>query len=183
MDTATNKTHCVICSKKRATLRCAGCLQEFCFNHLADHRQELNKQLDEIEVNRDLFRQSLTQQIEQPNNHQLIQQINQWEQKLFEIIRQKAEEVRQVILKSTNECTQQLEIKLNELTQQLRHSRQENDFNEINLRQFLQELERLTNQLSKSSNVSIREDATSFISKISVHVSGNDVKFVPKGEN
>jgi chromosome condensin MukBEF ATPase and DNA-binding subunit MukB len=181
MATANNKTRCVVCSKERATLRCAGCLQEFCFTHLADHRQELNKQLEEIEVNRDLFRQSLTQQIEQPNNHQLIQQINQWEQKSFEIIRQKAEEVRQVILKSTNESTQQLEIKLNTLTQQLRDSRQENDFNEINLHQFQQELERLTNQLSKSSNVSIREDATSFISKISV--SRNDVNFVRKGEN
>jgi hypothetical protein len=62
-------------------------------------------------------------------------------------------------------------VKLNELTNEIRESRQENDFNEINLHQFQEELERLTKELAKPTTISIREDSPSFISKISVHTS------------
>ncbi len=183
MAIATGKTRCVICSKDRATMRCGGCFKEYCFNHMGDHRQELNKQLDEIEVNRDLFRQLLTEITEQPNNHQLIQKINIWEQKSIKIIQQTANETRQLVLKSTNEYIHQLEINLKNLTNQLRESREENDFNEINLHQFQEELERLTKELSKPSNISIQEDSTSFINKISVEITGNDIILISNREN
>jgi hypothetical protein len=58
MAIATDKAHCVICGKDKSSYKCGGCLQVFCFNHLADHKQELSKQFYEIEVNRDLFRQT-----------------------------------------------------------------------------------------------------------------------------
>jgi hypothetical protein len=103
MATATGKTRCTICGKEKATIRCGGCLDEFCYQHWEPHRQELNKQLDEIEVNRDLFRQLLTQQIEQPNNHVLIQQINQWEHNSVKKITKAAEEARQILLKNSNQ--------------------------------------------------------------------------------
>ncbi len=66
------RSHCVTCGKdNKATLRCGGCLQEYCFNHLTDHRQGLSKQLDEIEVARDLFKQTLSQQTAEPEKHAL----------------------------------------------------------------------------------------------------------------
>jgi hypothetical protein len=173
MAAATGKTRCIKCAKEKATMKCGGCLEDFCYKHLGDHRQELNKQLDEIEANRDFFRQSLTQQIEQPNNHTLIQQIDKWERKSIKLIQQTAEEARQTVLKNTTENIRRFEIRLNKLTDQLRQSRDEDDFNEINLRQFQKELNQLTNELTKPSNISIGEDSTSFISKISVHISGN----------
>jgi hypothetical protein len=180
---ATGKTRCVKCDKEKATMKCGGCFEDFCYKHLGDHRQELNKQLDEIEMNRDIFRQLLIQQIEQPNNHILIQQINEWERNSIKIIQQTAEETRQVLLKNTNKYIPQVEIKLNKLTDQLRESRQEDDFNEINLRQFQEELNRLTKELTKPSNISIREDSISFINKISVHISDNDLNLIQNGEN
>jgi hypothetical protein len=58
-----SRSRCVTCGKdNKVTL----CLQEFCYNHLTEHRQELSKQLNEIEVARDLFRQTLTQQTAEP---------------------------------------------------------------------------------------------------------------------
>jgi hypothetical protein len=133
-------------------------------HHMTDDPKQLNTQLDEIEINRDPLRQSLTQQIEQPNN--------QWEIKSIKIIQQAAEEERKVILNNSNEYHHQLEIKLNELTNQIRESPQENHFNEINLHQFQEELQRLTKELAKPTTISIREDSPSFINKISVHTSG-----------
>jgi hypothetical protein len=183
MATATGKTRCVICSKEKATMRCGGCFEEYCFNHMTDHRQKLNTQLDQIEINRDLFRQSLTQQIEQPNNQILIQQINQWEIKSIKVIQQTAEETRQIILNNSNEYHHRLEVKLNELTNEIRESRHENDFNEINLRQFQEKMDRLTAELTKPTSISIREDSTSLINKVSVHVSGASDNLIPNGEN
>jgi len=56
MATATNKPYCVTCGKERIAYKCEGCLQSFCFNHLAEHRQQLDKQFDELENQRNLFR-------------------------------------------------------------------------------------------------------------------------------
>ena len=171
MATGTSKTRCSICGKEKATLRCGGCSKEFCFNHWEHHRQELNKQLDDIEVNRDMFRQSLTEQSQEPNKHILIKQINKWEQTSIKIIQETAEKARQLVFKNIEEYTHQIESKLNELTKQLRESRQENDFNEINLSEYQEKIDQLNNELIKPSDISIREDSISFINKICVHVS------------
>lgn len=177
------KTQCVKCGKDKATMRCGGCLEEHCYKHLVEHRQELNKQLDEIEVNRDLFRQALTQQIEQPNSNHLIQQIDRWEEESTKIIQQTASEARQLILKSTNESIDQLEMKLNRLTHQLRQSHSEDDFNEIDLRRFQEELDRLTEELKEPSNIFLREDSAPLIGIISVHMSDNCRASIPRGED
>jgi hypothetical protein len=42
-----------------------------------------------------------------------------------------------------------IKLKLNKLTNQLRQCRQGNDLNEINLRQFQEELKQLTKELTK----------------------------------
>ena len=73
---STSKSRCVVCEKEKSAVRCEGCLQIFCRTHYHNHYEELGRQLDEIEVNRDLFRQSLTEQINTPEKHVLIQQID-----------------------------------------------------------------------------------------------------------
>ena len=54
---ATGKAQCCMCGKVISTYKCGGCLQDFCFNHLTEHRQTLGKQLDEIENDRDQLQQ------------------------------------------------------------------------------------------------------------------------------
>jgi hypothetical protein len=170
MATVTGKARCVTCGKEKSSFKCGGCSQEFCFNHLADHKQELTKQFDEIEVSRDLFRQTLTEQMTDSSKHPLIQQIDKWERDSIEKIRQTAEESRQLILEHTREYAANLEDKLNKLTDMLRQSRHENDFNETDLRQFQAELTGLAKELAESSNISTRQDPTPLITKISINV-------------
>jgi chromosome condensin MukBEF ATPase and DNA-binding subunit MukB len=173
MAAANGKIRCVICNKRKSTLKCRGCSKDFCYTHWDTHRQKLKIKLAEIENNKETFKQSFNQYIQQPNNNNtLIQQINQWEQNSIKKIQQTAEEARQVAVKNTDEYIHQIEIKLNKLTEELRESREEEDFNEINLRQYQEELSRLTKELSKLSNISIREDSKSFINKIALTVSG-----------
>jgi chromosome segregation ATPase len=169
MAAAPGRTRCVTCGKdNKATLRCGGCLQEYCYSHLTDHRQELGKQLDEIEVTRDLFRQTLTQQTAESEKHALIQQINDWERDSIKQIRCTAEEARQTLLQHTIDHVKQIEVDLNQLTDQLRQSREDNDFFETDLHHWNEELKRLSKELTQPTNINLRRDTTSFINKISV---------------
>lgn len=97
MATATGRNRCNECDKDRATSKCDGCAQHFCLNHLIAHRQEMSKQLDDIEVIRDIFRDTVNQQVNQAQKHSLFQRIYQWEEDSIKKIKQTAEDARQAV--------------------------------------------------------------------------------------
>ncbi|CAF0719669.1 unnamed protein product [Adineta steineri] len=168
---AAGKARCVTCGKEKSTVRCDGCSQPFSINHFGHHRQELDKQLGEIEVTRDLFRQTLTEQSTKPENQTLMKQINQWEEDSIAKIRRTANEARQLILKHTTKYLTETEIKLNTLTKELRESREENDFFETDLQRWYTQLIEMNNELVKPSSIRIQHGSTRLITTIRVNVS------------
>ena len=120
MATETAKSQCITCGKNKRAVKCEGCSQIFCFNHIADHQQELSRQLDEIEINRDIFRQTLNEQKNNPERHPLIKQIDQWEEDSIRKIQQTAKKCRHLLFQHTTEHINRLEISLAELTSRLR---------------------------------------------------------------
>ena len=170
--TETNRNYCFICEKEKSTYTCDGCSKRFCKQHLKDHENELELELDQIEDERNIFRQTLSEQVEQPNKHDLIQQINKWEQRSINKIQQTAEGNRQLILKLMNKHFEKIEIDLNLLTNQIKEIRQESDFNELNLNELRNKLERLQKKLNNPSNISLKEDnlSLSFINSIYVDI-------------
>jgi predicted transcriptional regulator len=175
MATSSGRTRCVTCGKENATSKCAGCLHDFCLNHLVEHRQQLSKQSDEIEVSRDIFRQTLTEQSNEPQKHSLIKQIDEWEHDSINKIQQTGKEVNQVLFRHIAKHITQLENKLNKLTDQLRESREENDIIETDLDHWKDELTQLTEQLIKPRNITIRHDSTPLVAKIYVDVSSGKI--------
>ena len=172
MATATGRGRCAKCGKeKNAVVRCEGCSKLFCFDDLPHHRQELSEQLYVMENSRDTFRQTLNDKTNNPNRHSCIKQIDQWESDSIRKIRQTAEQCRQSVAQQTAGHFQQIEVDLKQLTNELKNMRQENDFNEHNLRQMEQSLAKLAAKLDKPSNISIQQTSTSYISQISVVVS------------
>jgi biopolymer transport protein ExbD len=170
MATATGKARCVTCNKEKTAVRCEACQQIFCRTHLTDHYQALSEQLYEIEINRDLFQQTLKEQTNHPQKHFLIKQIDQWEYDSIQKIQQTAKECRQMLLEHTTEHFNKIEINLTKLTDQLRKTRQENDFNEIDLNHLKHKLTQLTKDLDNPPGISIQEDSKSFINKISIGI-------------
>jgi hypothetical protein len=168
---ATSRNLCDTCGKAKGISKCEGCSKIFCYNHFGDHRQELNQQLDEVEVSRDLFRQTLTEQTAKPQKHALIQEINDWERDSINKIRQTAEEARKMLPEHTTRHINEIEGKLNKLTDQLRRGRQENDFIETDLGHWKEQLTQLTKELSKPSNITLKQDLKPFVTKIYVDVS------------
>ncbi|CAF4012359.1 unnamed protein product, partial [Adineta steineri] len=101
MAVASNKTLCFQCNKEKITFPCKGCSKEFCFTDLAEHQQILNEELNDIINDYDQFRQRINEQKQNPQNHSLIKQINQWETNSIEIIQQKAQQCRKIVIGSS----------------------------------------------------------------------------------
>ncbi|CAF5040013.1 unnamed protein product, partial [Rotaria sp. Silwood1] len=59
---AERKTLCSICEKAAGIFTCRGCQKDFCYRHVAEHRQELNKQMDELTTNHDQLQQTIVEQ-------------------------------------------------------------------------------------------------------------------------
>jgi hypothetical protein len=173
-----SKAHCVKCRKDRSTSKCAGCSQEFCYNHFIHHHQELSEKLGEIEMNRDLLRQTLNEQTNNPKQHSLIKQINQWEKDSIKIIEQTAKECRESSFKHTAKSVNQIEINLTKLTDEMREIRKENDFNEIDLNQLKNKLAQLQKELEKPANFSVQHESTSLINKIRIVASSRKFVFI-----
>jgi chromosome segregation ATPase len=178
METEFRRVHCAKCGKERWTSKCAGCSQDFCYNHLPDHRQELSQQLDEIEINRNLLRQTLNEQTNNPEQHLLIKQIDEWEKDSIKIIEETAKQCRESLFEHTTKSINQIETNLSKLTDEMREIRKENDFNEIDLNQLKNKLTKLAEELDKPANVSVQQESTSLIKKIRIVVSSRKFVFI-----
>ena len=173
--TTIGKAECVQCGKERSAVRCEGCLKTFCYKHLADHRQELSQQLDDIETNRNLFRQTLNLNITSSSQqkHQLIQQIDDWKKESIRKIVRTADKCKTLVLKHITQPVEQVEIGLSTLTEDLRYIRRENDCNEADLMQLNARLEQLTKDLDQIGNIVIEGDSIPLVNNIAVAVSSS----------
>jgi len=125
-----------------------------------------------LKLKKKIFRQNLSEQIKLPNQQDLIQQVNKWEQVSINKIQQTAEKNRQFILKQMNKGFEKIDIDLNHLTNQIKEIRQESDFNESNLIDLRNKLGRLQTKLNNLSNISLKEDnsSSSIINRIYVDI-------------
>ena len=167
---STAKVQCVTCTKDRGTVQCHGCSQSFCFKHLTDHRQQLSQQFDEIEMTRDLLRQTLTEYTSNSQKHPFINQIDRWEQDFIDLIRKTAEKARQHMQKYTTGYLSKMEKKLNDLTKRLRESREDDDFVETDLQQWNEQLTQMNEQLIKPTNIKVKRSSTPLITMINVEI-------------
>ncbi|CAF0748686.1 unnamed protein product [Adineta steineri] len=179
MASKSERTRCITCDKEKRAVRCEGCYQLFCYEHFTDHRQALSRQLDQIEASRDLFRQKFNEQASHPQTsssshsqvHLLMRQVDQWEEESIKTIQQTASECRQLLIQNTSRSAPQTETNLAKLTEEIRQTRKENDFNEIDLKKFDEQLKQLSIDIDKSSHMAVQQSSTSLIKKLSVVIS------------
>ncbi|CAF1307658.1 unnamed protein product [Adineta steineri] len=168
MAMANNKTLCFTCNKEKITYSCEGCSQRFCLVHLNEHKQILNDELNHIINDYDQFKQTINEQKQDPQNHSLIKQINQWEINSIGKIQQKAKECRETVIKSSQTFFNDMENKFNDLSEQIKQIHKENEFNEINLNYLTNQLRKIREELNNPSNISIEQNSQSFINEISI---------------
>jgi len=166
MATTSAKTQCFTCKKVTRTFNCEGCTQNFCFDCLTKHLQELKRNLNAIENDHDQFRQKLNDQKKDPKKRPLIQQLDQWEEDSINKIKQTAQQCRQRLINYTNKFLINLETRLSDITKQIKQVNQENLFNETDLEEFREKLRVLKDELDKPPNVSIQQQPSTFINKV-----------------
>ncbi|CAF1423653.1 unnamed protein product [Adineta steineri] len=177
MAMANNKTQCFKCNKEKITYPCEGCSQRFCFVDLAEHKQLLHDELHIITNGYNEFKQRINERKQNPHNHPLIEQINQWERNSIGKIQQKAQEYRESVVKSSETCINGIEMKFNDVSEQIQLLQKENEFNEINLNYLRNQLKEITEELNNPPNISIEQNPRSFINDISTILSKRKAKF------
>ena len=164
-----NGQHCAICGKATGTFMCRGCSKDFCLRHTNEHRQDLNKQMDEdIIPLHDQLRQNINEQTNKFDHDPLMKQIDEWEQTSIEKIRQTANDARQQLLNISNKHIDHMKETLEHLTQQLKKARDDDCFFESQLKEWKNKLDALKKDLVTPQIINIQYDdsSVSFVSKI-----------------
>ncbi|CAF1130705.1 unnamed protein product [Adineta steineri] len=168
MAMANNKTLCYTCNEEKITFHCKGCSKEFCLTDLTEHCEILTSELHSITYQYNEFQQTINEQKQNPHNHLLIEQIDQWEIESIDKIQQKAKEYRENVTKSFQACINDIEMKFKDFDEQIKQIQKENECNEISLDYLRNQLKEMTEELNNPSKIFIKEDSQSFINEISI---------------
>jgi hypothetical protein len=178
MATATGtKALCSTCQKTSGTFTCCGCRKDFCYRHVAEHRQELNKQMDEVTTNHDQLQQTIAEQEGQPSCHPLMKKIDEWEQQSVNKIHQAADNARKQLLTILDTYRTQVQNDLAHLTTELNKARNEDDYVETDLKEWTEKLDKLKSDLTATQTIDFNEDIaeTSLIPKIFINDASTDI--------
>ena len=172
MATSTSKETCLLCNKNRGTYICEGCSKRFCIDHLLEHRTNIREQFDQLQNDHDQLRQQINDFKIDSTKHPLTKQIDRWEVESINKIKQHAQRCRMQWINYSTKFSAKIEQKLNHLAEKIKEIRRENQFDEIDLKDFKLRLTRLEKELDQSRNLSIQQQSTSFIDKIYLLSSG-----------
>ena len=164
MASASSPNSCVKCPKGRAQTICSGCQQWLCVKHFNEHRQELTHEMEGVSQQHNEFHQDFVS----PNNnpHPLFIRINNWEQRSIERIRQVAHDVRQNLKEHLNTNKRKLERSFDEIGAELRSSRENEDYTEIELQRWVNQLTEIRQQLFHPPTIQMIHDGDDLSEKI-----------------
>jgi len=155
MASALVKKPCTKCNKGGGVTTCDGCQQSFCIKHIIEHRQELAVQLDNVGQEHDLFRRDLTQ-----DNivHPLLIRIDEWEQESITKIQVAAEAARADLRQLLDQTTNKLKLSVDRITNEMQSCREMDDYTEIDLFKWIEELKELRKLSETQLIIEIVED-------------------------
>ncbi|CAF1331516.1 unnamed protein product [Rotaria sordida] len=119
----------------------------------------------------------LTEHAQQPQYHSYIKQIDEWKQESINKIHRVANDARQQIKNLINEHTTELTESLTKIALELRKAREDDDFYDTDLQQWMGKLNKLKKDFAQISNINIiQEDSSiiSFIPKVSLPKSSKE---------
>jgi hypothetical protein len=161
------KKPCSKCGKGTGIFTCDGCQQSFCRKHSEEHRQELTIQMDNIGQEHDVLHREADKE---NNSHPLLSHINVWERESINKIEQVAEQARVDLKQLIDQRKQEFKTTMNRLTDELQSSRESEDYTELDLNRWTNQLNELRQNLEKSmtTNLINEDDGRSVIRFIKV---------------
>lgn len=168
---------CSKCNKAAGILTCRGCGKDFCYTHVAEHRQELNRKMDDLTIYHDQFQQTICEQHSQPHCHPLMGQIDLWEQESIDKIQEAAYNARKELLVILGAHRVKVTNELKHLTAELNIARINDDFVETDLKVWIDKLNRLKKQLSAADIINFGQEdhSDALVSKIFINGISTDI--------
>ena len=146
---------CVTCGKQHGILICDGCQSTFCARHVAQHRQELTDQLEDILQDQQRLHKTLERQSNLPIH---FQKINQWEKESIRKIEQAADRARADLRQLLERSKGRLKKLSEEMAANLISSYKTDNFSEVDLSQWTKQLTDLRLKMASSYSMEIVED-------------------------
>jgi hypothetical protein len=148
------QTSCNKCGKTGVILLCNGCNKTLCFKHVNEHKEELEKELEDLINKENEFENNLCKI---DDSHYLFNEIDQWKKESIEQIKQIAKQAKQDLRLLINQSNQKLIINSQKIKEELLLLKQSEDLSEIKLIKLINQFNDLKKeinsfQLIKSSN-------------------------------
>lgn len=178
------KVPCSTCQKATGIFTCRGCRKDFCSRHVAEHRQEINKQMDEVATKHDQLQQIIADQEVQPTCHPLMERIDEWEQQSVNKIHQTADDARKQALIIIDKFRIQVKPDLASLTTELTKARNEDDYVETDLKEWTEKLDKLKIDLTAAQAIDFDQDddGISLVSKPFIYHASTDIFHQTNGD-
>jgi hypothetical protein len=161
----TLKKPCSKCDKGGGIFTCDGCHQSFCRKHSEEHRQELAIQMDSIGQEHDILQRDINRE---GDTHPLLSRIDVWERESINKIQQAANQARADLNQLIKQTKQDLKTTVGRLTNELQSSRESEDYTELDLKKWIDQLNELRQDLKQSINAYLEDDQRSVIHLIKV---------------
>ena len=165
------KRYCIACNKTGIIMLCDRCEQTYCDKHIAEHRQKLPNQLNEIMHEHELIQDELRQTT---NNQSLFQTVDQWENDSIVKIQTTAQTLRDELREMITSSKQRLSTTCRDLVENLRSNRDQGAFCQHDLAQTMRQLQQLKSKVSSRLSVQLVEDKQSTIRLLTLK--GSDVR-------
>ncbi|CAF3791716.1 unnamed protein product [Rotaria sp. Silwood1] len=153
MASARQDKPCVKCQNGVAT--CTGCDKRFCLPHFTEHRQQLDKQMDEVVQEHNQLRDALSQQ---GNTSHLLSRIDAWGQESIQKIKDTVNQARTDLQAFLDRTKHRLIDSLGKMTDQLKSNQESNMYTEKEIDGWMKQLEQLRQILEKPMNIDIVDD-------------------------
>jgi hypothetical protein len=146
MASAIERQPCIKCDKSFGKNMCIGCQQWFCNIHYNQHQEELAKEMDNVTQKHDELHSHLTVE-NMDSEHPLLLRIYKWEQQSIHRIHIVANEVRTKLKQSLDQIKKETKASLIQVAEQLKTSRISEDYTEMELKRWMDQLECIKQRL------------------------------------
>jgi hypothetical protein len=145
---------CVKCNKSSGILLCTGCNRTLCFKHVNEHREEIEKDFEDLINEENQFENDL---LNKDDSHYLFNEIDQWKKESIEQIKLIAKQTKEDLRFLINQSSQHLLNDLKFIKENLQFLKESEDLSELQLIKFKNQFNQFKNQVNsfqliKSSN-------------------------------
>ena len=140
-----HNTVCTTCGDVNGRqVTCIGCQQCFCWTHMTDHQDDIQKQMDNLTQNHKLLKHDWNND---SYHDQLFQQIDQWEKESVIKIQVVADTARADLRLLIKQSTDHLQTSTNKISKEIDRSRQLNNYSEIDIDRWTEQLNNIQLQI------------------------------------